>query len=123
MAKIVCIEDEGQIRVDVADELRDAGHDVIEAVNGRDGLESILEHDPDVVVCDCLMPIMTGIELLATLRRDHPRFDDLSIVFPSAHADKNHVKAGKDLGAHAYLTKPVDFGLLVDTVEALLASD
>lgn len=120
MARILCVEDESDIRRDIADELTDAGHEVIARGSGTEGLKAILEHEPDLVVCDCLMPEMTGGELLTVVRRDHPDLHDLPWVFLSAHADKRQIEQGFGLGAQAYLTKPVDFDKLITTIKALL---
>lgn len=120
MARILCVEDESEIREDIVDELTDAGHEVIARENGAEGLKAMLEHTPDLVVCDSLMPEMTGGELLSVVRRDHPELCDLPWVFVSAHADKSHIDEGLGLGAQAYLTKPVDFDRLIATVEDLL---
>jgi len=120
MARILCVEDESEIREDIVDELTDAGHEVIARENGAEGLKAMLEHTPDLVVCDSLMPEMTGGELLSVVRRDHPELRGLPWVFVSAHADKSHIDEGLGLGAQAYLTKPVDFDRLIATVEDLL---
>lgn len=120
MAKIVCIEDELDIREDIVEELIDAGHEVIAVANGKDGLQAILQHEPNLVICDCLMPIMTGSELLSTLRENYPQFDDTPFIFVSANAGEGQIDAGLALGADAYLTKPTDWGLLIETVEAIL---
>ncbi len=120
MTRIVLVEDEAHIREDIVEELTDVGHEVIAVTNGREGLQAILRHRPDLVICDCLMPVMTGAELLGALRRDYPEFDDMPFVFLSAHADKTHVEDGLAIGADLYLVKPIDFDLLIESVEALL---
>ena len=63
---------------------------------------------------------MTGHELLAEVRRDHPDLAELPFVFLSALSDRASVIEGKRLGADDYLTKPVDFDLLLVTIEARL---
>jgi CheY-like chemotaxis protein len=120
MAKIVCIEDEPDIREDAVGELTDAGHEVIAVENAKEGLQAILQHEPDLVICDCLMPIMTGGELLSTLREHYPQFDDTPFIFVSAHAEEGRINEGLALGADAYLTKPTDWDLFIETVETVL---
>lgn len=120
MARILCIEDEADLREDVVDELADAGHEVIEAANGADGLQAFLRHRPDLVLCDCIMPIMSGIDLLVALRQDYPQFNDIPFAFYSANANQVDVEERLALGAQAYLTKPADFDVLLTTVEDLL---
>ena len=123
MAKILLIEDEEHIRAAISEELLDSGFDVSEAASGAEGLQAILNLRPDLVVCDWLMPGMTGGELLKTLRADHGNFDELPFVFLSAHADQVHKAEGLELGADAYLTKPIDFDLLLETVDTLISKE
>jgi len=119
-ATLLCVEDEPDIREAIVEELVDCGFQVIEASNGALGLQAVLDQRPDLVVCDCLMPVMSGIELLQTLRRDHPDYDDVPFIFLSAHASESDVELGKETGAEHYLTKPIDLDLLVETVNRTL---
>lgn len=116
--KILCVDDEADIRQDVAEELRDAGYEVIEAFDGLDGFEAIVREEPDLVVSDLTMPRLDGHGLLRKLRDECPDLADLPIIFLSALSDREHILEGKRLGADDYLTKPIDFDLLLVTVEA-----
>ena len=120
MPLVLCVEDEAGIRELLVEELTDAGYQVIEAENGKQGLQAVLEHRPDLVVSDWLMPEMSGGELLTALRREHPGFVTLPFVLVSAFADKPPAKPSHDIAADAYLTKPVDFDQLLDTVAELI---
>ncbi len=113
---ILCVEDEADIRGDIVEELRDAGYATVEAVNGREGLEAIAQYKPDLVLCDITMPEMNGYEMLTALRDDHPEFADLPFVFLSALADRKDILSGRQLGADDYVTKPIDFEMLMATV-------
>ena len=119
-AKILCIDDEPGLREDIVEELRDAGYETVEAGDGRAGLEAIIAQKPDLVLCDITMPVMDAHSLLKELRDKHPDQADLPFIFLSALADRDHVIVGKRLGADDYLTKPIDFELLLATVEARL---
>lgn len=116
MTKILVVEDEPHIRESLVEELMDEGYEVVWRENGRDGLQAILEERPDIIISDCLMPVMSGVEMLGALRADHPEFDDTPFIFLSAHADQANVEAGISHGATAYLTKPVDFDKLHATL-------
>ena len=120
MAKILCVEDERFLREDLAEELTDAGYEVIQACDGREGLDMIVEHNPDLVVSDITMPNMTGTELIVRLRSDFPHFADMPVIFLSALADRNDVLDGVKLGADDYLTKPIDYEMLIVKIEAAL---
>ena len=69
---ILCIEDETELRVDLVEELRDAGYETTEAANGAVGLFEILRSRPELVFCDVTMPVMNGVELFHKLRRECP---------------------------------------------------
>ena len=121
MANILSVEDEPDIQADIVEELTEAGHHVTTVSNGAEGLSAVAEHRFDLIICDSLMPVMTGPEFFRRLREDHPELNDVPFVFLSAHADRTHVEDGLKWGADAYLTKPVDFAELMNTVESLLA--
>ena len=120
MAKVLCIEDQADLREDLAEELRSADYVVIEAQNGREGLEAIKEHHPDLILCDVDMPEMDGRELLRELRQNHHDFANVPFIFLTALGSRTDVIDGKNLGADDYLTKPIDFDLLLATVRARL---
>lgn len=119
-ATILCVEDEEGLRKDIVEELREAGYEPIEAENGKIALEAIIAKKPDLVLCDISMPVMGGYELLEEIKANHPERYDLPFVFLTALADRSHVVMGKKLGADDYLTKPVDYEMLLATVEARL---
>ena len=113
---ILCVEDEADIRGDIVEELQDAGYATVEAANGREGMEAIARHKPDLVLCDITMPEMNGYEMLTALRDNHPELADMPFVFLSALADRKDILSGRQLGADDYVTKPIDFEMLMATV-------
>ncbi|MFN3076835.1 MAG: putative bifunctional diguanylate cyclase/phosphodiesterase [Alphaproteobacteria bacterium] len=119
-AKILCIEDEAPLRRVIAAELRDAGYETLEASNGREGLDVIREHRPDLVLCDISMPIMNGYEALTELRDLDTDYADVPVIFLSALTDRRDFIMGRQLGVDDYLTKPVDMDLLLATVASRL---
>lgn len=120
MPTILCIEDEHLVREDIVEELEDSGYKVLIADDGIKGLEMILGHKPDLVICDITMPHMDGFQLLEEIRGKYKLMADMPFIFLSALADEEHVLAGLKEGADNYLTKPVDFDLLKATVESSL---
>lgn len=120
MTTILCIEDETLIRRDIALELKDAGYDIVEAENGEEGLNKVLKHTPDLILCDINMPVMDGYEFLKKLRRDHPEYARIPIIFLTAYSQRDQVIEGKKMGADDYITKPVDFDAMLATVESRL---
>ncbi len=119
-ATILVVDDEALLREDIVEELEDEGYRVLQASDGHEGLKQILQHRPDLVVCDITMPRKNGYELLKEVRGDHGISAEMPFIFLSALADKQHVVAGLKLGADNYLTKPVDFDVLRIKVKACL---
>lgn len=105
MAQILIIEDEIEIRETVADILEFEGYAVLEASNGKIGLELIREHHPDLILCDILMPEVNGYEVLETIKND-VTIAHIPLVFVSARTSDEEVSKGLNAGAAAYLTKP-----------------
>ena len=105
MTLILVVEDEKAIRENLADLLEVEGYEVLTAANGRLGLELALEHRPDLILSDILMPEMNGYEMLTELRQ-HAGMAHIPFVFLTAKADRENMRAGMTLGADDYLTKP-----------------
>ncbi|WP_269581394.1 response regulator [Roseibium sp. Sym1] len=120
-ATILCIEDEEELLEDLCEELQEAGYRFLKATDGREGLECLKQEKPDLIICDMMMPNMDGQALLKELRGNFSKFDDVPFVFLTAKATRDDIIAGKRLGAEEYLTKPVDYDLLLATVESSLA--
>ncbi len=121
MSKVLCIEDEDLLREDIVEELTEAGSETFQAADGRAGYAAIVEHSPDLVLCDLMMPDMPGLKLLEILRQDSAH-SATPFIFLTALAGKEHILAGKRMGADEYMTKPVDFELLIETVRSRLSS-
>ena len=69
MAKVLIVDDEQSTRELLSDFLSDAGYDVMEADNGQVALETARQERPDLVILDAIMPTMSGLEVLAGLRK------------------------------------------------------
>jgi DNA-binding response OmpR family regulator len=119
--KILCIEDDRETAALIAEELLDRGYEVILAHDGREGLAAILRTMPDLVLSDISMPAMSGFELLASLIALAPRFSKMPFIFLTALTDRDNELKGRQLGADDYVTKPIDFDMLVAIITARLA--
>jgi DNA-binding response OmpR family regulator len=113
MISILCIEDEVEIRKLLVEELDDAGFKTLEAANGREGLDMMLAKWPDIVICDVTMPVMDGYELLAEIQLNHPELSNTPFIYLTALSDRESVMSGLRAGAADYLTKPIDFEMLM----------
>jgi DNA-binding response OmpR family regulator len=117
--RILVIEDEPEMRRNLALILRMEGFDALAAENGRIGLETALREKPDLVLCDVMMPELDGYGVLRGLRAD-PSTVGIPFIFLTAKGEKGDQRAGMNLGADDYLTKPVGSQELLEAVTARL---
>ncbi len=105
MPKILVVDDNYDILQLLIDEFTDEGYDVILAEDGRDGLEQIYRHRPDIVILDLTMPVLTGYDVLRELRSD-PSMKDLPVILLSAINASEGEQIAALLGATCYTKKP-----------------
>lgn len=101
--KILVVDDDPQIRMLLRDRLEANNYQVIEAENGRLGLESVQRDNPDLVLLDLQMPEMDGMQLLTQL---HQKFPELIVVILTAFGSIERAVEALKLGAHDFLPKP-----------------
>jgi DNA-binding response OmpR family regulator len=120
--KILCIEDDREAAALIGEELADRGFEPMFAFDGQEGLVEILQHRPDLVLCDINMPTMSGFEVLQRLIELTPALGHMPFVFLTALADRENELHGRRLGADDFVTKPIDFDVLHAIINARLAS-
>ncbi|RMG67965.1 MAG: response regulator [Bacteroidetes bacterium] len=119
MPRILIIEDEPSIRETLCDLLELEGFEVVVAVDGKDGVVKAIDHDPDLIVCDIMMPEMDGFEVVRTIRKARAG-SLMPIIFLSARTSHADIRQGMNLGADDFLTKPFENDELIATIEARL---
>ena len=119
MSTILVVDDESPIRDLVRAILEIDGHDVVEAADGPAALEAVAAKNPDLLVLDIMMPGMSGLDVLRSLRREHSGAE-LPIILLTAASDDDTTWAGWTAGASVFLPKPFDPSHLMDWVERLL---
>jgi CheY-like chemotaxis protein len=116
--KILCVEDEIDIRSNIADILRDEGYEVFEAENGYHGYEIFIQEKPDLIISDIMMPELDGYGLLKLVRdTSSVKNSAVPFIFLTALGQKDNVIKGVNLSANDYLIKPIDFDLLIAKVK------
>lgn len=120
MKRILVIEDEPEMRRNLVTILRLEGFQPLQAENGRIGVELAIKEKPDLVLCDVMMPELDGHGVIAALQNE-PATMNIPFIFLTAKGEKTDVRAGMNLGADDYLTKPVDKAELLIAVRARLA--
>ncbi len=117
MAKILIVDDDGDLRTLLGLCFLRRGHSIVVAGDGAVGLQCVATHAPDLLVTDLNMPVLDGLELLRQLRADGHA--DLPVIVLTARADQR--AAAIAAGADAFLVKPVPLRQLGETAERLLA--
>ncbi len=118
---ILVVEDEAPLAEMMQETLVDEGYKVITAGNGIEGLEKLQSFEPDLIICDRAMPAMTGYELLERIRGVFPQYKHVPFIFLTALTDQRDRAAVYPLKPTAYLEKPLDFDVLLRTIEDALA--
>lgn len=114
MAKILTIDDDEAIREMIGLYLQSRGHEVLEAADGRAGIETCRRQPPDLVLCDLRMPGVDGLEVLAAVTSDLP---EIPIIVVSGRGALGDAIEALKLGAWDYVTKPMeDLGVLEHAV-------
>jgi CheY-like chemotaxis protein len=120
MALILIIDDSSYQRRLIRRFIEAKGHQIIEAVNGRDGLEMITTHTPDCVLLDLIMPEASGFDLLETLQQQNIK---IPVVVITADVQTSTHRQCKELGAAAIINKPVDSEQLFEVIDQILDSE
>lgn len=105
MTKILVVEDEILLGESMCEILTYEGYEVILAENGEIGLQAVFEQMPDLILCDIMMPVMDGHELLYRIRTNE-NTKLIPFIFMTAMAKRSDLRAGMELGSDDYLTKP-----------------
>ena len=121
MSRILIIEDEDAIRANLRRFLRMEGYEVVEAADGRAGVEAARAHLPDLIICDLMMPELDGFAVLKAVRGD-PVTRGIAFCFLTASAEKDTRQTGLARGADEYITKPFELGEMRKVIARLLGS-
>jgi len=116
--KIMVVDDEPIIRMDLREMLENEGYQVIaEAKNGEEAVSLAHRHKPDLIIMDVKMPVLNGIKASSIIRS----FSDSSILLLTAYSQKELVQDARKAGVTAYLVKPVSEDDLIPAVEIALS--
>ena len=120
MSLILVIEDDRIQRQVTAQALKSTGHEVLEAPDGVEGLQSARTNRPDLIVCDVMMPGMNGYQLVAAVREEEG-IADIPIIMLTAMTERAHMRTAMTTGADDYIAKPFSFQELNEAASALIA--
>lgn len=117
--KIVIVEDEPSAADVFGEMMRFSGYQVVKIHSSTSAMSVIRAELPDAIILDVMMPDISGIEVLKFMRRE-PALKHIPVVIVSARTLPNDIKTGMEAGASAYLTKPVGFQELRETVAEVI---
>lgn len=118
---ILIVEDEAPMLMALAKKFRDNGFEVIEAIDGEDGLNKALEKKPDIVLLDIIMPKIEGIEVMRRIRDDKKWGSEVPIIMLTNLSDADNVAEAAKYRVYDFLVK-TDWRLddIVDIVKQKL---
>ncbi|MDB5126177.1 response regulator [Mucilaginibacter sp.] len=117
--QVLIIEDNTDIRENIVEILELADFIVLQANNGKVGVELANKHKPDIILCDIMMPDLDGYGVLYMLHKN-PETATIPFVFLTAKAERIDLRKGMEMGADDYLTKPFDDIELLNAIETRL---
>jgi two-component system response regulator (stage 0 sporulation protein F) len=117
--RVLIVDDQPGIRRLLVEVLESRGYDVTVASNGYDGLQSVSDNNPDVILMDMKMPGMNGIEALREIgKKGHSG----KVIMMTAYGEIEIINEIMAVGAHEYITKPFDINYLCRLIEEILSS-
>ena len=105
MSQILIIEDQAEVRANIRDILTLEGFDTLTAANGEVGFELACQHHPDLILCDVMMPVVSGYQVVKHLR-ERDATVDIPFIFLTAKATRDDQRRAMEMGADDYITKP-----------------
>mgnify|MGYP005609391521 CR=1 FL=1 len=115
MHSILAVDDSASMRQMVSFVLKNAGFDVVEAVDGQDAYDKAHQRGFDLVLTDQNMPRMDGISLTKKLR-EHPKFKATPILILTTESSDQMKQAGRAAGATGWMVKPFDPAKLIEVI-------
>lgn len=120
MKRILVIDDDWQMREMMHQALERAGYEVVDAANGKIGLNLHRDKPVDLVITDLIMPEKEGIETIRELRKDYPELKIIAISGGGRASAEGYLSVAKTIGADRTLSKPFDLKNILETVKELL---
>lgn len=117
MRSILLIEDNNELRENTAEILELANYKVTSAANGKIGIQSAIQHKPDLIVCDIMMPELDGYGVLHMINKN-PQLSGIPFIFLTAKSERSDLRKGMEMGADDYITKPFTDIELLNSIES-----
>jgi CRP-like cAMP-binding protein len=119
MKTILVIEDNKDVRENTAEILELANYKVLQAENGKVGVEMAQSVKPDLIICDIMMPVLDGYGVIHLLNKS-PDTAGIPFIFLTAKSERGDFRKGMEMGADDYISKPFDDIELLNAIESRL---
>lgn len=116
---ILVIEDEQALRENISGIIAHYGFNVINAPVGEEGVQMAMEHTPDIIICDIMLPGIDGFDVFSRIKQI-PQLPPTAFIFLTAKSNRSDARTGMDMGADDYLTKPFTKEELISSIKARL---
>ena len=117
--KILLVDDEPEIQIIISKRLITAGYEVIIAKDGQQGLDMARSESPDAILLDLMIPKIDGFKVCRLLKFDRA-FENIPVIIFSARGSDADKKMAEQVGASAYMVKPFNLDVFVETIQRLL---
>ena len=119
MKKILIIEDDPSVRELIKDLLEANNYKVLSASDGTNGILIGEKEKPNLIICDIMMPKLSGFEVIESLKKN-PELNSIPFIFLTAKTEMSDIREGMELGADDYITKPFRAVNLLKAIETRL---
>lgn len=119
LRRILIAEDDDDARIALKLMLKLSSFDVIEAIDGRQAVESVFSHKPDLVLMDLSLPVIDGLQATQEIRTQ-PEFQNLPIIFVTGYDQQETIDRIRASGGTDCINKPIEFDDLKQMIEKYL---
>jgi DNA-binding response OmpR family regulator len=119
MTKVLLVEDNNEIRENTREILELAGYEIVTAANGKEGYEIAVKENPELIICDIMMPVLDGYGLLHLINKNDS-LRSIPFIFLTAKTERVDFRKGMEMGADDYITKPFTDIELLNAIESRL---
>ncbi len=120
-AKRILLVDDDPLAIKLTStRLRANGYEVVSCSEAAQGLERAIKEKPDLIILDVMMPIVNGFNFCRLLK-NQDAYKNIPVILLTSRASEEDRRIGQEVGANAYLAKPLNMELLLDTIKELTA--
>lgn len=116
MKTILVIDNDNVLRTNICDFLKDEGYNVLSADNGITGLQQAISHLPNLILCEIKLPRINGHDFYKTIQQIKST-STIPLIFVTAQSEKEDFRVGMNLGVDDYITKPIDYKELLNSIK------